>query len=319
MALDTVASFIDVLRENRLLPPDQLDEIAGLQERFSDPRALAKYLVQRSWLTVYQLNHLFQGNAQACAGAVSHPRPAGRGESARSSRPGTSHLESPVALKVIRQDLSRTPKWSAASTERWRWSGNCLTRTSSRLRRRAGWVGARARHGVRRGHGSGQAGQAVRPVADPPRACDYIRQAALGLQHAHERGLVHRDIKPANLLVGQAAAAAARSRSRTWDWRGCGRARGADPVRATLTPRGSSLMGTPDYLAPEQAMNFHGADIRADIYSLGCTLLLPADGPAALCGGQADEKLLRHQTEEAPPGEKLRPDVPRSWWPSFAR
>src|SRR5262249_408698 len=98
-------------------------------------------------------------------------------------------------------------------------------------------------------------------------ACEYIRQAALGLQHAHERGLVHRDIKPANLLLTADA--------KTVNILDMGLARldhpPADGDRSsTLTAEGA-VMGTPDYLAPEQALGAHTVDIRADLYSLGCT------------------------------------------------
>src|SRR5262249_45272400 len=97
------------------------------------------------------------------------------------------------------------------------------------------------------------------PVAE---ACAYIRQAALGLQHAYERGMVHRDVKPDNLI-------------RCAD----GRVKVLDFGLAALTAeRGSALtdlnaiMGTPEYMSPEQAEDARTADIRADIYSLGCTL-----------------------------------------------
>ena len=108
-------------------------------------------------------------------------------------------------------------------------------------------------------------------------ACAYVRQAALGLQHAHERGLVHRDIKPHNLILSLRE-----GRIKVADL-GLARLPRAANEEATaaltggqqggsLTPVGAVMMGTLDYLAPEQALDFHKADIRADIYSLGCTL-----------------------------------------------
>ena len=102
------------------------------------------------------------------------------------------------------------------------------------------------------------------PVAQ---ACDFIRQAAVGLQHAHERGLVHRDVKPSNLLVtaGEAAPVV-----KILD---LGLARLGDTFakERNLTKMGQ-VIGTPDYLAPEQALDARNVDIRADVYSLGCTL-----------------------------------------------
>src|SRR5262249_38305080 len=104
------------------------------------------------------------------------------------------------------------------------------------------------------------------PVAD---ACEYVRQAALGLQHAHEHGLVHRDIKPHNLLLTHEESKADRPIIKVLDM---GLAlQGGEKKETTITQTGA-VVGTPAFLAPEQALNSHTADIRADLYSLGCTL-----------------------------------------------
>src|SRR5262249_50990849 len=146
-------------------------------------------------------------------------------------------------------------------------------------------------------------------------ACEYIRQAALGLQHAHERGLVHRDIKPHNLimslrdgLIKVADLGLAR----------LPRSSNAEVTAAlsgvkgsgTLTPENAVLMGTADYLAPEQALNFHQADIRADIYSLGCTFYYLLTGQPPFSGMTLAEKLVKHQQAEPPRLEDFRTDLP---------
>ena len=95
-------------------------------------------------------------------------------------------------------------------------------------------------------------------------AAEYIRQAAEGLQHAHDSSLIHRDVKPANLLLDN------RGMVKILDM---GLARFTDEANASLTRiHDENVLGTADYLAPEQAKDSHTSDRRADIYSLGCTL-----------------------------------------------
>jgi serine/threonine protein kinase len=138
-------------------------------------------------------------------------------------------------------------------------------------------------------------------------ACDYIRQASLGLQHAHERGLVHRDIKPGNLLVTPDG------HVKILDL-GLARLEQSTQVesdRSELTLHGA-LMGTPDYLAPEQARDSRAADVRSDLYSMGCTLYFLLTGQAPFPGGSLTEKLVKHALHEPKPVEELRTDVPPS-------
>ncbi len=136
-------------------------------------------------------------------------------------------------------------------------------------------------------------------------ACDYIRQAALGLQHAHECGLVHRDIKPHNLLLT--------ARGGVVKIMDMGLARldhvSEDSATSGTMTREGTVMGTLDYIAPEQALNSHAVDIRADLYSLGCTLFFLLTGRVPFAGGTATQKLLRHQLEAPPPLTRFRPDL----------
>jgi tRNA A-37 threonylcarbamoyl transferase component Bud32 len=138
----------------------------------------------------------------------------------------------------------------------------------------------------------------------PAEACDYVRQAALGLQYAYERGVIHRDLKPHNLMRTP------EGRIKILDF---GLARLAcDPdVRAAgqLTDEGV-VMGTADYMAPEQAEDSRTADIRADVYSLGCTLYELLAGCLPFPGGSAATKIIRHSREQSTPLGRLRPDLP---------
>jgi WD40 repeat protein len=136
------------------------------------------------------------------------------------------------------------------------------------------------------------------PVAN---ACHYIRQAALGLQHAFERGMTHRDIKPQNLMLTP------RGLVKVLDF-GLARLR-SERKRAGLT-QVDSFMGTPEYVAPEQAADARQADTRADIYSLGCTLYALLAGRPPFQEDTVVKLVLAHIEREPRPLHELRPDVP---------
>jgi tRNA A-37 threonylcarbamoyl transferase component Bud32 len=135
------------------------------------------------------------------------------------------------------------------------------------------------------------------PVA---RACDIARQAALGLNHLHEAGLVHRDVKPANLMVTPDGTV------RLLDL-GLAASEHGNDDRLT---RDGAVLGTPDYLAPEQARDPRSADRRADLYGLGCTLYHLLAGRPPFAGRGRVGTLLAHHDEEPARIEELRPDVP---------
>jgi len=119
-------------------------------------------------------------------------------------------------------------------------------------------------------------------------AASYIAQAAEGLEHAHENNIIHRDIKPANLLV---------------DGKGVvkildmGLARFSNEDKASLTiAYDENVLGTADYLAPEQALDSHGVDLRVDIYSLGCTFYYLLTGHPPFPEGTLAQRIAKHQT-----------------------
>jgi serine/threonine-protein kinase len=149
-------------------------------------------------------------------------------------------------------------------------------------------------------------------------ACEYIRQAAVGLQYAYEQGVIHRDIKPSNLLLTwdgggadkRATLAAgqgvvklldlglARLGNRSWE----------DESNKSVAEHG--LCGTPDFMAPEIAEDSRIVDTRADLYSLGCTLYYLLTGYTPFPGGSWTEKLLRHRLDAVTPPQKYRSDLP---------
>lgn len=134
------------------------------------------------------------------------------------------------------------------------------------------------------------------------RACHYIAQAAHALQHAHEHGMVHRDIKPGNILV---------DRTGVVKLLDLGLAMVLDEKENQLTRiHDDGTLGTADYLSPEQAMDSHDVDIRADIYSLGVTFYYMLTGRPPYEGLHVADKLLAHQMKQPPPITDTRSDVP---------
>jgi serine/threonine-protein kinase len=135
------------------------------------------------------------------------------------------------------------------------------------------------------------------------RAADYVRQAAEGLAHAHQAGLIHRDIKPANLLVDK------HNVVKVLD---LGLARFTGDEQSSLTVAyDENVLGTADYLPPEQARDSHGVDARADIYSLGCSFYFLLTGSPPFPDGSLPQRLMAHQKEPPPSIRAKRPDAPQ--------
>lgn len=142
------------------------------------------------------------------------------------------------------------------------------------------------------------------PLA-PLRACHYVAQAAEGLQYAHlAAGLVHRDVKPGNILVDRAGVV------KLLDM---GLSRFLREAEGSITHKHDreSILGTADYLAPEQGENSADVDIRADIYSLGATFYFLLAGRPVFEGGSVAQKIHRHQTKMPDSLRSKRPEISR--------
>jgi len=136
-----------------------------------------------------------------------------------------------------------------------------------------------------------------------PQACSLLAQAAAGLQHAHEKGMVHRDIKPGNLLVKKNGTV------KVLDFGLALMDRDEDEFTLAMIS-GQGCVGTADYIAPEQTIDSFAVDPRADIYSLGCTIYCALTGSVPFPGESVAKKLRAHRTKTAQAVRQIRPEVP---------
>jgi serine/threonine protein kinase len=139
------------------------------------------------------------------------------------------------------------------------------------------------------------------PVAE---ACEVVRQAAAGLQYAHRHQVIHRDIKPSNLMVDH------QGQVKILDL-GLARFRSAEPRGDELTCVGQ-MMGTPEYMSPEQASDTRSVDLRTDVYGLGCTLYYLLVGRAPYSGNTPYQILRAHEVGPIPSLRDERDDVPEA-------
>jgi hypothetical protein len=300
MAIASGSALIEVLLENRLIEPDQAEEINHyLLPRFTDPAALAKELVRKGWLTVYQVNQLLQGNAgDLWVGPCWILDRLGEGGICQVFKAWHTGLNRLVALKVLRPEhLSNTELIGRFQRE---------IRAIARLDHPNLVRAVDADPDANRdyfcmeyveGTDLGKVVKLTGPM-DPGLACDCVRQAALGSQHAFEQGIIHRDFKPANLLLTDGSVI------KILDM---GLARFVQNEMEILT---QGTIGSPDYLSPEQSRDSHAVDVRADIYGLGATLYYCLTGAAPFEDAKTiAQKLMALQTRLPRPIKSLRPDL----------
>jgi serine/threonine-protein kinase len=325
MLIESVSNFVELLGRCHLLEPAQWEEARALQPRFREPQPLAKELLRRGWLTPYQVNQVFQGRGGDLAlGSYVLLERLGEGGMGQVYKARHRKLGRVVALKLIRKERLSNP----AAVMRFHREIQAAAQLSHPNIVVA--YDADAADGVHfytmeyvEGTTLSQLARSSGPLP-VPLAVECTRQAAIGLQHAFERGLVHRDINPSNLMLtwtslpGGPATGTEQQAKALWGTNnpllkildlGLARVPGEERQSGSITQFGV-LMGTPDFMSPEQARDAHKADTRADLYSLGCTLYAILTCVAPFPGGTRMEKVIRHQSEVARPVEQLRPEVP---------
>jgi serine/threonine-protein kinase len=334
MSIDSVDTLLAALGRTQILTPEQVEEVAReLGPIYADPLQLGEYLVQIDWLTAYQLQLLLAGQwDELTIGPYQILDRLGEGGLSEVFKAWDTVRGRIVALKVLRQHLA--PSSMAHQFRRELQAVTRLSHANIIKTYDANQVGNSYYFAMEFVEGM-DLQRFVQETGPLPveQAADCARQVAQGLQHAHLSRLVHRDIKPANLFLPQpfgpgAPGAPPGPRPRLaeplvkiidWGLARCLREEGEDPSREgspngpgrpELDAEKGHLIGTADYIAPEQARDPTLVDTRADIYSLGCTLYFLLTGQPPFPGGSLMQKLLQHQEAEPPSVRALRPDVP---------
>jgi formylglycine-generating enzyme required for sulfatase activity/serine/threonine protein kinase len=308
-AADSTATFYQNLQTSGLLTDAQLRELVGwMAHKQPDIKALAIELNRRAWLTPFQIREIARGRAAGLRVAERYVLldVVGEGGMGRVYKAHDTRMGRDVAFKVIRKEKLA----NVLAAERFQQEMLALGKLEGHPNVVATYDAAHVgdhHFCVMEFIDGSDLTKLVRDKGPMPvpQACDAIRQAALGLEYAFQKGLVHRDIKPSNIIVprsGGAVKLVDLGLARVLDTPG-----GEEAHRITQE---GFVIGTPDFLAPEQARNPMAVDIRADIYALGGTLHYILTGRVPYDGGNPTEKLLKHCTEPPPSLLQYRPDAP---------
>jgi serine/threonine protein kinase len=304
----TADDFLNVARKCDVLDQQKLEacvrKLQDVGQLPADPRELASRLVDEGVLTRFQREQLLRGKYRGFTLGKYHVL-----ERLGSGGMGTVYL-------AEHRDMRRRVALKVLTTDRRKDSS-----IVARFRREARAVGALAHPNIVHALDFNEDGEVLFLVMEYvegvslhelvarhgplafARAAHYVRQAALGLQHAHESaGIVHRDIKPGNILV---------DRHGTVKVLDMGLARFFHDEEDILTRKfDAKILGTADYLAPEQALDSHSVDVRADIYGLGATFYFLLTGSPPFPEGTPAQKILAHRLRTPRPVRELRPEVP---------
>jgi serine/threonine protein kinase len=309
-------TFLANLRMSGLVDQAQLEDVILVLPETNRGRVVARDLVARGLITKFQAEMLLAGRTGGFQlGQYRILEQLGQGGMGRVFKAIHQTMHRVVALKVVTSQLVKTEQGRQLFMREVRAAAR-LMHPNIVTAYDANQIGDR--HFMVMEYVDGpNLEQLVRSQGPLPvgQACDFIRQTALGLQFALENHMVHRDIKPANLLVQRAGGSARDSQCvvKILDF-GLARLHQRDPDDEsgsnTILTKANTVMGTPDYLSPEQARDLHKVDIRSDLYSLGCTFYFLLTGQVPFPDGSTLEKLVRHGTEEARPVESFRKDIP---------
>jgi serine/threonine protein kinase len=323
MAIATSEDFFTVLEKSRLLEAAELDKARQLAGDAGDPTSAARLLAKEGLITRWQAGQLLAGRSAFFLGKYKLIDLLGRGGMGSVFLAEHCTMNRRVALKIIAKHVAQDPD----SLKRFLTEARAIAALDHPNIVQAFSVDNEGdRYYIVMEYVAGPDLKRLVEEEGPldgGRAADYVRQVAEGLAHAHERKIVHCDIKPSNLLVNNQgvvkildmglARLTGCDRPRTADGRdreddGAAGDNGAG--NGGKGDRDDAVLGSVDYLAPEQALEGPDFDHRADIYALGCTLYFLLTGRPPFPDGTLAERIMKHQTREPEDVRALKKDAP---------
>ena len=313
MSTKIATAFLERVQKSGLVSSEKLSQLLQEMETegvdVDDPTALSKALVARDEISQWQADKLLQGKHKGFfLGSYRLERPLGKGGMGAVYLARHVVMRRRCAIKVLPQN--QIQKHSSV-LERFILESQAVAALDHQNIVRAYDIASEAKdnkeiHYLVMEYVEGQdVQQAVQEhgVFGYVKAAEIIRQTANGLAHAHESGLVHRDIKPANLLMDK------KGTVKILDL-GLARFFDDDEAASLTAAHNETVLGTADYLSPEQALNSHDVDLRTDIYSLGCTAYFLLTGHPPFPDGTVAQRLVAHQVKQPEPITNERPDAP---------